>query len=223
MFVKWLLSDGLNTNPRDKKEFLQCSPIMQKNCWMNQYINLWWSETDDTQISHTSQDMLCNALARVEEISHWIKIYLYTRFLIVTIVGVRSLAVVLRIWITETQKIIICQSVHYTRQYEEARKVTWIVLTEGRWLADFLLFHRDPRAGPSYLGPCWQTRIKNSRKNKHMQTRTKKYNKWIGVHQIWWKNGAFLHSCQNINNLISDLKTLKTLFNVPKCDCKKSF
>jgi hypothetical protein len=169
--------------------------------------------------------MLCNAPARVEEISHWIKIYLYTRFLIVTIVGVRSLAVVLRIWITETQKIIICQSVHYTRQYEEARKVTWIVLTEGRWLADFLLFHRVPRAVPFewHLGPCWQTRIKNSGQKKHTKTRTKKYNKWIGVHQIWWKNRSFLHSCQKINNLISGLKTLKTLFNVPKCDCKKTF
>jgi hypothetical protein len=153
----------------------------------------------------------------VEEISHWIKIYLYTRFLIVTIVGVRSLAVVLRIWIAETKKIIICQSVHYTRRYEEARKFTWIVLTEGRWLADFLLFHRVPRA-EWHLGTWWQTRIKNSRKNKHMQTRTKKYNKWIGVHRIWWKMVLFLHSCQNINNFISDLKAL---FNVPKCRCKK--
>jgi hypothetical protein len=120
-----------------QKNFSNASLICKKNCWMNQCINLWLSETDDKQISHTSQDMLCNAPAQVEEISHWIKIYLYIRFLIVTFVGARSLAVVLRIWITGTKKIIICQSVHYTRQYEEARKVTRIVL-RGEMAGRFL-------------------------------------------------------------------------------------
>jgi hypothetical protein len=78
---------SLFTQMEQTEGFFQCFFIW-KNCWMNQYINLWLSKTQDKQIKHTSHDMLCDALPWLEEkYSHCITIYFGIRFSIVTIVG----------------------------------------------------------------------------------------------------------------------------------------